>query len=711
MERLRGRRLKDGARSSAELRPSRALLGFAVLLVLLVTAVAGLIVLDSRAKRLAEAERDVFGLSRILAEQTERTLQSVDFLLLALAEQLRAPAALGDRPAVHRLLRLRMANAPQLHKIGVFDADGVLRHDSRFESVPPIIVADRPYFVALRDPTTREPVISELLVARTDGQPVINLARRLPGPQGGFSGALVAALDPRYFQRLYDEIDPGKMRLITLVRDDGSRLVRHPYDPAVLATRISSNSPVMQRLETAPSGSFRGESSRSREKRIVAYQRLSNFPVQVIVAMPEEAVLAPWRKEAAQVLGGAAAIAAVLCTLVGLLARHLARGERLAEALSNSEARFRDFAEATSDWFWEQDETLAFTYVSDEIVHVTGRHAAEYIGKRRGDLLSVIRDGDWAAHLADVAGRRPFRDVRYAMLRSQGDLRHVSISGKPTFAEDGTFLGYRGVGRDVTQEILAAEQLRHAKAEAEAASAAKGEFLAVISHELRTPLNAIIGFSDLMAKEILGSIGTPKYREYAVDIFNAGQHLLALISNILDMSKIEARKMELHEAVFDVGAAIEASLRLVQQRAAEKGIALVNWVSPDLPRLRGDETRLRQILLNLLSNALKFTPPEGEVVLRSSVGAAGLELVVEDRGIGMSEAEVAIALQPFRQVESALSRTQEGTGLGLPLAKALVELHGGTFVIESAPAEGTTVRIRFPADRLVTDGPSAQAAL
>jgi PAS domain S-box-containing protein len=460
----------------------------------------------------------------------------------------------------------------------------------------------------------------------------------------------------------------------------------------------------MEHLQIAPSGSFRAASLREREPRIYAYKRLDTLPIHVVVAIPEQQVLAGWWRQTAETIAGATALAALLCLLIALLARQVRRGERLAEALRGSEARFRNFAESTSDWFWEQDETLRFTYVSEEVAHVAGVPGSSHIGKRREELAGPYDEVEWIAHQEDIAARRPFRNFRYRRARPDGTSRYISISGKPIFEPDGSFRGYRGTGRDITQEILAERRLLEAKVEAETASAAKGEFLAVISHELRTPLNAIIGFSEVIAREILGPVGRPKYREYAIDILTAGQHLLKLINNILDMSKIEARKMELHEAPFDIAAVIGACMRLMERRAAETGVSLVNWVSPDLPMMRGDEMRMRQAVLNLLSNAVKFTPPEGEVKVSSTREAGWLEIVIQDSGIGMSADEVAIALQPFRQVESSMNRTHEGTGLGLPLAKAFVELHGGRLVIESAPHGGTTIRLRLPAERFVAMG-------
>jgi signal transduction histidine kinase len=254
---------------------------------------------------------------------------------------------------------------------------------------------------------------------------------------------------------------------------------------------------------------------------------------------------------------------------------------------------------------------------------------------------------------------------------------------------------------DVTVSRQAERRLAGAKEEAETASRIKSEFLANMSHELRTPLNAIIGFSDVMQSELLGPLG-PRYRSYAKDIQESGEHLLGIINDILDLSKIEAGRLTLREEVLDPAAMARDCAKLVRARADEAGVVLRLEVPAEAPRqLSADAVKLKQILLNLLSNAVKFTPRGGrvEVILRRGLGG-NLEIAVEDTGIGMSEGEVAIALQPFGQIESTFARTHKGTGLGLPLTKALIELHGGTMAIESARGRGTTVIVAFPLERV-----------
>jgi len=235
---------------------------------------------------------------------------------------------------------------------------------------------------------------------------------------------------------------------------------------------------------------------------------------------------------------------------------------------------------------------------------------------------------------------------------------------------------------------------------AAASSQAKSQFLATMSHELRTPLNAIIGFSELLKGEALGALGDPRYVEYATDIHNSGTHLLSLINDVLDFSKIEAGRLELIEEPLEVGEVVSDCVRLISQEARDAGLELASEIPEGLPLVMADRRRLKQIALNLLSNAMKFTPSGGRIGVKVVAGDAGVAMSVADTGVGMSPEQIPLAMEPFSQVDSRLSRVHEGTGLGLPLCRHLAEAHGGRLDIKSAPGEGTTVTITFPVERV-----------
>ncbi len=252
------------------------------------------------------------------------------------------------------------------------------------------------------------------------------------------------------------------------------------------------------------------------------------------------------------------------------------------------------------------------------------------------------------------------------------------------------------------QADRAADVARLALLNAEAANRAKTEFLANMSHELRTPLNAIIGFSDVIQNEIMGRIeDTPKYIDYARDIRQAGGHLLGVINDILDIAKIEAGQLDLREDAFDAGSALDACISMLSNRAEDAGVHLICDDGQPKVAVWGDQKKFKQIVLNLLSNAIKFTPEGGNVTLSVGIESDGdFELRISDTGIGIAASDLEAALEPFSQIDNTQQRIHEGTGLGLPISRALAELHGGTLEIESEPGLGTTVTVRLPSERL-----------
>ena len=255
---------------------------------------------------------------------------------------------------------------------------------------------------------------------------------------------------------------------------------------------------------------------------------------------------------------------------------------------------------------------------------------------------------------------------------------------------------------DISEEKRAQSALINAKEQAEVANRSKSEFLANVSHELRTPLNAVIGFSEMMRDRMFGPLGHHKYEEYARDINLSGRHLLSIIEDILDLSKIEAGRTDLHEEAIDIARAVANCVSILRPRAEAAGVLIITNVPDELPRLRGETRKIKQILLNLMSNAVKFTPSGGRIILDVYQRSQG-ELIfrVRDDGIGIAAADIPTALAPFGQVENTLSRKHHGTGLGLPLSRAFVELHDGTLELASELGKGTTVTIVLPKARLI----------
>ncbi|RZJ29588.1 MAG: PAS domain-containing sensor histidine kinase, partial [Brevundimonas sp.] len=257
---------------------------------------------------------------------------------------------------------------------------------------------------------------------------------------------------------------------------------------------------------------------------------------------------------------------------------------------------------------------------------------------------------------------------------------------------------------------LLARKYEVAMTRAEAANQAKSEFLANMSHELRTPLNAINGFSEIMASELFGPLGDAKYKGYAGDILRSGQHLLSLINDVLDMAKIEAGKLTLHYEPVSLKEVVDDATRLMRGKIEDAGLKLV-VDAPALPEIEADHRGLKQVILNLISNAVKFTPEGGEIIVSlSQLDDDTVQLAVTDTGIGIAPEDLARLARPFEQVEGQHSKTTQGTGLGLALTKSLIELHGGALVMKSEPGQGTTVSFDLPIRRPGSSQPQARAA-
>lgn len=341
-----------------------------------------------------------------------------------------------------------------------------------------------------------------------------------------------------------------------------------------------------------------------------------------------------------------------------------------------------------------------------------------------GRAIGLVNRNDLLLHLANQFGRALYerKPITHLMDREPlvvdenlplADFNDLLLNERPAALVRGfivTRVGlYQGVGTPLSLLRLMAASMAHRAEELERAreaeartNRAKTRFLANMSHELRTPLNAIIGFTEMIEKSVFGPVGHPKYAEYLADILTSAQHLLGVINGILDLSRIEAGRLELAESVFDLNEAISSAMRVVKSLAERGQIQLSVATDRPLPSILGEERKIIQVLVNLLSNAVKFTSPGGHIVVRARADLArGLTLTVSDDGIGIAPDHLDLVMEPFGQVESELNRKYEGTGLGLPLSKAFVELHGGSLTLRSTPGRGIAVTVHLGPERLV----------
>lgn len=381
------------------------------------------------------------------------------------------------------------------------------------------------------------------------------------------------------------------------------------------------------------------------------------------------------------------------------------RVEERSHRLLEREHSFRAVTETAQDAILTVDGQGLIRQWNAAACHIFGYEPDEIIG-RPAD--AIIPDRFREAHHNGFSRvvNDPINSLQKGAMELSGlhkDGREIPIELSLSAWNESGERRITAIIRDNTVRHQAEEDLKKALERAEIANHAKSELLANMSHELRTPLNAVIGFADSIEQETFGPLGHDKYREYIHDISNSGKHLLALIGDILDVSALESGALELYETQVDLRLVCDAAVRLVHERANQGNVSLEIDIDSNVADLFADERRIKQILLNLMTNAIKFTPPGGKVCLRVEMTDMGLHrLSVMDTGIGMDDEELKKAMTQFGQIGRGKLFKHEGTGLGLPLSKSLAELHGGDFVIESEKGVGTTVSVIFPKMRSVS---------
>jgi len=419
--------------------------------------------------------------------------------------------------------------------------------------------------------------------------------------------------------------------------------------------------------------------------------------------LPLSRLTLPWEIYAVSVL-------AALAQAVLVAAASQDRQRAADKAAAEGTAMYRFLADHAMDLITRHSADGRIRFASPASYPLLGRLPAELEGQA---MAALVHPDDLATLLAAFmnalySGKDGAVEVR---------LRHrdkhylwAEIRCRPAPLDDmGGATDIVAVTRDISERKTQELALVQARDASESASRAKTNFLANMSHELRTPLNAIIGFSEVMTREIFGPVGSPRYQEYARLIHESGGHLLELINGVLDMSKIEAGKFELYEELFDLDEVASSAIRFVSHAAERGGVAVNLKIVPEARQIFADKRAVKQMLVNLVSNGVKFTPRGGKVTVTATV-KDGIILAVSDTGTGIAKSDLEKLGKPFEQVEGAQTRAKEGTGLGLALVKALAGMHGGEMAMQSALGEGTIVMLRLPYAVVAADGTRLQSA-
>jgi signal transduction histidine kinase len=626
--------------------------------------------------------------ARLLAEHASRAIAAIDLTLETLAETLISDQDLAPR-RIQSLIESRIRRLPQARTLLVIGEDGRELFNSAVVPAHPFVLTDRPYFRALQEQPGLDTYITGRMAMRTTGLVSFIVARALRDGAGHFRGSVAAVADPGYFSSFYGTRDLGHDESAMLVRSDGAILAGTDVDSATM--------PIDATVETLGA---------SRPGTVSTTRSVPSYGLQVVISGPS-----PWRSTAFLTfligdVAGMLALTGIALWLTGVL-----RGE--AKAREKAETLLRDAFESAPAGF-------ALFDADDRLVMCNGVYRAFYPAATR-ELLVPGASFETLARAAakvsappdmtDPAALKHYVDVRLAAHRTRsGDL--VRQRNKDTWVlirecatdDGGTVVFETDISAMKQQEeaLRRSERAeRTAREQAERANRSKTSFLATMSHELRTPLNAIIGFSEIIECQLFGA-DHDRYRDYGGLIHRSGQHLLAIINDILDIAKLQSGKTELHTEPTAIGTMAAETLRLVSNQAEAAHLMLSHEIAPDLPAVRADTIRLRQVLINLLSNAIKFTPGGGRVLISARHRDGGVQIDVSDTGIGIAADDIPRALEPFGQVSNTLTRSHEGTGLGLPLSKNLIELHGARFEITSTVGLGTTVSIVFPAELAVT---------
>jgi len=657
-------------------------------------------------------------MSRSIEIGTNRSIFEADTTLLGVSQMLSQvlPDQPLDGPEAKALLRQLSDQSLVVRDIMIIGPDGRELNTAASTTGPRRDDAKMPFFTAHQ---------SEILPSLFVGAPARNPATGTwsimlsrPLLRGTTRIGVVAAEVPiSVFDNFFKSVVTTNDTEVSLIFDDGTLVAMEPHREEMMGRRMPNAAAIVAAADDRPSGLVANTTGAGSESQILTFRRIPGRSLIITVARSRDDILRRWWQECEASVGAFAIFALTAGILTGLVVRGLKRQQRATIELRESEENLKressllqltleNMGEGLSV-FDRQGRLVAFNSRFIELLDLPRSLSTE---TSLYDILQFqMARGDFGPAGASVTVQerfeRMFLDLPVVRERVTPAGRVLQIRRQEMPG------GVVSLYSDITERKGAEQRMAQAWTHAELANRSKSDFLANMSHELRTPLNAIIGFSELLSSEHLGPMRNKRYLEYSADILSSGQHLLAIINDVLDMSKIEAGKLEIREEEVEVEPLVASVARMVRERAREAGVDLaIEQPDGDLA-IWGDQRALRQCLLNLVSNAIKFSDAGGKVAVSAALDEAGrVVFAVSDTGIGMSREDEERALQPFGQAHFATTRAYGGTGLGLPITKGLVEAHGGALEIDSAPGAGTRIRIVLPPERTRTLQPRAIAA-
>lgn len=644
----------------------------------------------ARDRAIQDGLRQTANLSTLLEEDARRVMVVAGYTLRGMTESGRIPAyLLGDTAAASGV---DAGPGLALRTLMIVDPNGQVRQSTGLDV--PATVAGTPLAQAAAGKSAS--------FIGPYQEPGGGWRAAIVRPLADGSGVAMGLLDLDRFARLYATQNIGPRSIILLYTEDGVVLA-HSRFSAPLDQNRAVFADILPRLPAGEAArTLSGFDPTEGRERIGTVRRVGGLPVYVYVRLRTDDVLAGWYNDRWKRILETAAVSVVVMLLAWLALRQLGRLETTTQALRASERRSQALFDSSFQIMGLLSPDGRVLALNRPACALAGLPAEALVGHRAWEFRGWARTDELAAAFRQsIEKAASGRFVRYETdVVADGLARVMDVTIKPVYDDGGVVTVLVVEARDITERVEAAERLATALDQAEAANRAKSAFLATMSHELRTPLNAIIGFSDIMLHELFGPLGSPRYRDYARHVQNSGRHLLDLINDVLDMSKLEAGRYTLDESWMEPGEAIETCRALAAVPADAGGVTLAVECPSDLPNLLADERALRQVLLNLLSNAVKFTPRGGRVTVSAVQEEDGrIAITVRDTGIGIAADALARILEPFQQADSSISGRFGGTGLGLSICRDLMALHGGSLSIDSEPGRGTAVTIRFPADR------------